>query len=140
MPHPKTYDLFISHSWRYGGEYDRLISMLKRAPYFKWRNYSCPEHDPAIDPYSEVGKRKLIQELRKQIRPVNCVIILSGMYVNYSYWIRKEIEIAIEYDKPIIAVIPWGLLRVPKVVQEVADEIVGWNTYSIISAIRRHAL
>jgi len=140
MPYLKTYDLFISHAWKYGGEYDRLVDLLNKAPYFRWRNYSCPKHDPAIDPDSEAGKIKLIQELRNQIRPVNCVIILSGMYVAYSYWIQKEINIAVEYNKPIIGVRPWGAQRVPTAVQQVANEIVGWNTDSIVNAIRRHSL
>lgn len=140
MPYLKTYDLFISHSWRYSDEYKRLVDLLNNAPYFKWRNYSCPEHDPAIDPDSEAGKRKLMQALKNQIKPVNCVIVLSGLYVVYSYWIQKEIEIAVEYYKPIIGVKPWGKPLVPRAVQEVAAEIVGWNTNSIVDAIRKHSL
>jgi hypothetical protein len=117
-----------------------MIDLLSKAPYFKWRNYSCPEHDPAIDPNTEAGRNKLIQALRNQIRPVNCVIVLSGLYVAYSYWIQKEIDIAVSYDKPLIGVKPWGSQRMPKAVQEVADEIVGWNTASITDATREHAL
>ena len=137
MPTLKTYDLFISHAWRYNGDYYRLEKMLNEASYFYWRNYSVPEHDPKIDPNSEVGKKKLYDELKKQIRPVNCVIILAGMYAYYSYWINKEIEIALKYNKPILAVKPWGQERVPQAIQDVADEIVGWNTSTIIDAIRR---
>ncbi len=140
MPELKTYDLFISHSWRYNDEYNRMVELLNGAPFFEWRNYSCPEHDPAIDPDSEAGRRKLIQALREQIRPVNCVIVLSGLYVAYSYWIQKEIDIAVEFNKPIIGVKPWGSEKVPQIVQEVANEIVGWNTDSIISAIRKHSI
>lgn len=46
MPDLKTYDLFISHAWKYGEEYSRLVSLLKGAPYFKYRNYSAPEDKP----------------------------------------------------------------------------------------------
>src|SRR5690349_11544129 len=35
------------------------------------------------------------------------VIIPTGMYVNYSKWIQKEIEGAQGYGKPILAVNPW---------------------------------
>ena len=140
MPYLKTYDLFISNSWKYGGEYSRMFDLLRNAPYFKWRDYSCPEHDPAIDPNTQAGRNKLIAALKNQIRPVNCVIVLSGLYVAYSYWIQKEIDIAVSYNKPIIGVRPWGSQRVPQVVQQVADEMVGWNTSSVVNAIRRHAL
>ena len=65
MPKLKTYDLFISHSWRYSDEYNRMVELLNEAPSFKWRNYSCPEHDPAIDPDSKEGKKELLEALKK---------------------------------------------------------------------------
>lgn len=71
---------------------------------------------------------------------MHCVIVLSGLYVAYSYWIQKEIDIALRFGKPIIGVKPWGRERVSGIIQEVAREIVGWRTDSIISAIRRHSL
>lgn len=140
MPVLKTYDLFISHSWKYHNEYNRLVRLLNETRNFKWRNYSSPQHDPVIDPNTHVGKEELIRELKEQIRPVNCVLVLSGLYVSYSEWIQKEIDIAKDYDKPIIGIKPWGREKVPRAVQEAADEIVGWNTTSIINAIRRHSI
>lgn len=99
MPELKTYDLFISHVWRRteNSEYYRLVYLLKDAPYFSWRNYSVPEHDP-------LGTRtdsELRAALDRQIRPVNCFIIVAGMYVNFRKWIQEEFEIAQRYDKPI---------------------------------------
>lgn len=140
MPELKTYDLFISHAWRYNDEYYRLVQMLNAAANFKWRNYSVPEHDPKVDPNSDAGKRILISGLDNQIKPVNCVLILAGMYAHYSYWINKEIEIAQKYSKPIIGIVPWGQLLTPKVVQDAAKEMVKWNTDPIISAIRKHSI
>jgi hypothetical protein len=140
MPDLKTYDIFISHAWRYSDDYNRLVKLLNEAPRFDWRNYSDPKHDPVIDPNTDVGRRKMKKELDEQIRPVNCVIVISGMYVAYRYWIQTEIDIAIDYKKPIIGVRPWGQERTPQEVQDVADEMVGWNTDSIVSAIRRHSL
>lgn len=140
MPELKTYDLFISHAWRYHDDYDRLVKMLKAAPYFKWRNYSAPQHDPVLDPDDPADRKTLLEALRRQIKPVNCVLILSGMYVAHSYWIQKEIDMAMEYDKPIIGVKPWGQERIPKAVSDVAKEIVGWNTDSIVTAIRKHSI
>lgn len=140
MPQLKKYDLFLSHSWKYDFDYNRLVSLLRAAPLFDWRNYSVPEHDPLIDPGTTVGKQKLTDLLEKQVRPVNCVIILSGMYAHHSSWIQKEIELAQYYSKPILGVRPWGQINVPVVVQNAAHEIVGWNTDSIVSAIRRISL
>jgi len=140
MPELKIYGIFISHAWRYSDDYNRLVKLLNEAPNFQWKNYSDPRHDPVVDPNDEVSREKLIRELGGQIRPTNCVIVISGMYVDYRYWIQKEIDIAKYYKKPIIGVKPWGQERTPHEVQDVAVEMVGWNTESIVSAIRRHAL
>lgn len=140
MPELKTYDLFVSHAWRYNDDYYRLVKLLEDAPLFYWRNYSVPKHDPVIDPNTTVGYNRLVSLLDKQVRPVNCVLILGGMYAAHSKWINEEITIAQSYDKPIVAIYPWASERMPSVVQEAAHEIVSWNTNSIVSAVRRNSL
>jgi len=62
------------------------------------------------------------------------------MYVVYSYWIQKEIDIAVKYSKPIAGVKLWEAQRVPTAVQQVANKIVGWNTHFIVNAIMRYFL
>lgn len=138
MPTLKTYDLFISHAWFYSKGYDRVVGLLKDASNFSWRNYSVPEHDPVVDPNTDVGRRKLTSELDDQIRPVNCFLVIAGMYATYKYWIQKEVEIAQSYGKPIIGLIPWGQAKTPVYIQEASEEMVGWNTSSILSAIRTY--
>jgi hypothetical protein len=133
MPPLKTYDLFISHAYDYNDEYYKMVTNLKNAPNFKWRNYSVPEHD-------QLPQRNLDEGLYNQIRPVNAVIILSGMYVAHSDWIIKEIKIAQAMGKPIIGVKPWGQQMVPQAVQSAAKVMVGWNIDSIIGAIRDYSL
>lgn len=140
MPELKSYDLFISHAWSYNVDYYKLEKMLKEALLFKWRNYSVPVHDPLVDPKTSVGKTKLTQLLDNQVKPVNCVLILGGMYAAHSDWILKEIEIAKAYKKPIIGIYPWGQQNIPLAIQNAATELVGWNTNTIVSAIRRNSL
>lgn len=136
MPQLKTYDLFISHAWEHNAEYYRLIELLGAAPYFHYRNYSVPEHDP-------LGTRtpqQLWSALERQIRPVNCVVVLAGMYVNYRDWMKAEIDIAQNFNKPIIGLIPRGQQRTPLEVQNAANQMVGWTTVSIVQAIRDHSI
>lgn len=140
MPTLKTYDIFISHAWGYNEDYYKIENMLLETELFMWRNYSVPQHDPLIDPNTHAGKRELIDLLEKQIKPVNCVLILGGMYTVYSEWILKEIELAGKYNKPIIGVYPRGQVYMPKVIQEVAKDIVSWNRYSIVSSIRQFSI
>lgn len=132
----KTYRIFVSHAWTYNDEYYKLMSMLDAASNFYYQNYSVPEHDPL----HTRTNRELEQELYHQIRPTNIVIILAGMYVSYRRWIQKEINIALKMDKPMIGIMPWGSQGIPQAVQDAADEIVGWNTSSIVRAIRENAL
>ena len=39
-------NLFISHSWTYFRDYDRLKSLLENRGYFNFRNYSVENDDP----------------------------------------------------------------------------------------------
>lgn len=138
MPALKTYDLFLSHMWRKteNSEYYRLEKLLKEANNFTWRNYSVPEHDPL----GTKTDKDLREALDRQIKPVNCFIIVAGMYVNYRKWIQEEIDIAKSYNKPIIGVIPWGQVKTPVEVQNVAEEMVAWQTSNIVAAIRKWSL
>lgn len=127
------YNLFISHSWSYSDQYNRLVALLNAAPYFSYNNYSVPKDDPIHNaPY----QYQLREAICRQMQPASCVIILAGVYSSYSKWINIEIELAKSMNKKIIAVEPWGSLRTSLAVKSAADEIVGWNTSSIVRAIR----
>ena len=138
MPTLKTYDLFLSHVWRSGdnSEYYRLEKLLEEAPNFSWRDYSVPQHDPL----GTKTDTQLREALDRQIKPVNCFVVVSGMYAKHRKWIQEEIEIAQKYNKPIIGVIPWGQERIPAEVRAVAKEMVGWQASSVISAVRKWSL
>lgn len=128
-----TYNLFISHSWAYGDEYNKLINMLNAKPYFNYRDYSVPKNNP-IHNASSIYELK--EAIRKQIQPASCVLILAGVYSTYSKWINIEIELAKNMNKKIIAIEPFGSEKTSTIVKSAADEIVKWNTDSIVNAIR----
>ena len=136
MPTLKTYRIFVSHAWTYTYEYYRFLGILDQAPNFYYHNYSVPDHDPL----HAKSRRELQQALYDQIRPTNIVIILAGMYVSYSQWIQKEIDISLAMGKPILGVRPLGNQRTPRAVWDAADEIVGWRTASIVRTIRELAI
>jgi hypothetical protein len=136
MPELKTYRLFISHAWTHNEEYLRLEKMFKDTPNFRWQNYSVPEHDQ-LDASSVT---ELTENLEKQMKPTNVVIIISGMYAAYRKWIQKEMDMAKDMKKPIVGVKPWGQERTPEAVKDAANEMVGWKASSIVGAVRRWAL
>jgi len=142
LPYPRLFcalhDLFISHVWRNeeNSEYYRLENLLNQAMNFSWRNYSVPEHDPLGTKYDY----ELRNALDSQIRPINCFVVVAGMYVNFRKWIQEEIAIAQRYKKPIVGVVPWGQERTPTDLKNIVLETVGWNTDSVVSAIRKWSI
>ncbi len=125
----KQHKVFISHAWRYNNDYERIVSFLNQSG-IKYINYSVPKSD-AYPPGTD-----LKAALREQVRQASVVIIIGGMYAHYSGWINYEIKVAKSYGKKIIGVRPWGSERMPVVVQEASDVIVGWQMQSIANAIK----
>lgn len=137
MPELKNYRLFISHSWTYTDAYEKLTGLLAKHSLFKWSDYSVPKDDPI---HNAPNTRLLEIAIEQQMRPVNCVLILAGVYSSYSKWIQREIQIANRLGKPIIAIEPFDSERTSVIVKENADEIVRWNSNSIVSAIRNWSI
>ena len=136
MPTLRNYHIMISHSWDYDAYYQKIKEWLDNANYFTWTDYSVP-----LSKQIDVKSKKELQEkLRKRILLCSCVIILSGMYVAYSEWIDFEIDAAVALGKPIIGVKPWGQERIPSKVQNNSDVMVGWNSVSVVQAVRCYAL
>ena len=128
----KQYRLFISHAWDHKDDYYRLCELLDSVPYFEYSDYSVPAHDPLTG--------ALKPQFEEQIRQANVVVVLSGMYAYYSNWMQTEVRIAKKYNKPIIGIMPFGQEKVPEFIQEIADEMVHWNTDAIVAAIRKYSI
>lgn len=136
----KTYNLFISHSWSYSDEYDRLVNLLNSRSDFSYRNYSVPKDDPI---HNAPNSARLYAAIKQQMTSCHIVLIMAGVYATYSTWINNEIQIAqkeFAAPKPIIGIKPWANANVSSVVRDASKEIVNWNTDSIIAAIRRYSL
>ena len=133
----KTYNLFISHSWAYGTNYDRLVKLINNRNYFDYKDYSVPKNNPI---HNATNDKALTEAIKQQISPCHVVIILAGVYATYSKWINKEIHLAKNgflTPKRILAIQPWGAEKTSTVVKNNADLIVNWNTESIIKGIRQ---
>jgi hypothetical protein len=133
MPKLRRYGLFVSHAWKYGEEYARFSSMLFRVRLFSFVDYSASRDHP-VDATTERG---IAAALKRQIEPTDVMIVLAGMYVSHRDWMLREINLAQRLGKPIVGVHPYGSLRMPRAVSDVADEIVGWRGTSVAHAVRR---
>lgn len=130
------YRIFISHSWAYSAHYDKIEEFLiqERVSYY---NHSVPKNDPI---HTNGTDRELKAAIEAKIKGCSCVIILAGVYSTYSKWINIEIELAKKYNKPIIAVQPWGAERTSVPVKVAASTIVGWNAKSVANAVKAYAI
>ena len=86
-----------------------------------------------------INDKQLKAAIKEQMTHVSVVLILAGVYSTYSKWINIEIDLAqngFDNPKPIIAIQPWGAEKTSSVVKSAANRVVGWNTNSIVKAIK----
>jgi hypothetical protein len=119
----ETYNIFISQLKDDAEEYDRFIEKLEASHEFQWKNHSTP---------NKTDK----EQLKQQIKDVDVVIILSGMYSKNKILIEQEIDLAQNLEKPIVIIRPYGMENVPGRIEDAASEVVGWNTSCIVDSVR----
>ena len=134
--HTRMYRIFISHSWAYSTQYDKIESFLSDE-HVNYYNHSIPKDDSV---HTNGTEKQLRDAIEGKIKGCSCVIILAGVYATYSKWINIEIELARKYDKPIIAVEPWGSEHTSAKVKAAANAIVGWNAKSVANAVKNYAI
>lgn len=127
----KQYNVFISHSWTHDDHYRRIEDFLDEVQSLQWQNHSVPSTDPLPVETDEA----LEDALRNQMRTAAVVIVSAGMYTAHSTWIERELDLADELGKPVVAIIPHGADRRPQTVLDAADEVVGWQQSSLIDAL-----
>ena len=136
----REYNIFISHSWTHNDAYEKLTNILRNAPYFSYNDYSVPKEKSLIIYNKHYYEIELKNKIKNKMKYCNVVLILAGVYSNYSDSINMEIEIANDLGKPIIAIEPWGSERTSLLVKKNAKSIVKWNSSSIIDEIKRLSL
>jgi len=136
MPALKTRMIFISHAWDYSQHYNKIAEWLNDASNFSWKNCSVPSTHGLPD----TTAKGLMAGMTRQINPSQVVVVLGGMYAAHSSWIEYEIREAKRMKKPIVGVKPWGQERIPMIVQEASwCEPVGWNSASVVDAVRHYS-
>lgn len=132
-------DIFITHAWRYHDDWTKVCALLDGAKAFKWRNFSLPWHDPAMDTNSEVGRKFIYDALETQIIPVHGVILLAGVYAIKSAqrWLDLEIEFARKHNKPIVGLPALGESGLPVPVQSLCDTVAVWESASLVAVLQQ---
>lgn len=137
----KTYDVFITHAWRYHDDWTRVGTVLDECSGFSWRNFSVPWYDPAMDPNTENGARFVRRWLESQIIPVSVVLFLGSVHAVKSArkWVELEVEMARRHSKPVIGLPPFGNTELTEEARALVDTTVGWTGEALAAAIARAA-
>lgn len=127
--------LFVSHVWEEDDDYLRVFEYLESDSNFYYQNFSTPDRRPA-----SAEKEALREDLRKQMAPVEIVIVPTSLAHKHSDMVLFQMNYAKACDKPVLVLATYGVkLPIPKPVQDLADEVVDWDKRSLIDAIRRQA-
>jgi hypothetical protein len=137
MIQAQTYDIFISHAWRYHPDWKRVVDMLNVSGMRTWRNFSLPWYDPALDPRTEKGGKVVRWQLESQIIPVHAVLLLAGVWrePGTHKWLEYEMEMAGKHAKPVLALPAWGETALPEEIRARADIVVDWNPEAVLAAV-----
>ncbi len=134
-----TYDIFITHAWRYHDDWVKLSNLFDAEKSIKWRNFSVPWYDPALDPNTDLGARAVRAWIDGQIRPVVGVVLLDSVYKVKSArkWLDLEVELAHAHKKPVVAMPAHSATEVSEEAAAAADAVVGWDVGDIIATFER---
>ena len=135
----RFYNVFISHAWHRSVTYDGVVRLLNEQPRFRWRDYSVGEDRSLAGPDERVPTRTLKALIAGRIARSSCLVLTAGVYIGRRRWIQEEIDLAVEMDKPIVAVLTLGQKRLPRGLHDYADHVVRWRGSAIVGAIRAAA-
>lgn len=127
----KTHTVFVSHSWDYDKQLKSMKSLIEKKGTITI-DYSEVTVDKPINSEDVTYIRRV---LKNKIINSDVFLVMAGMYTSYSDWMQWEIDTAKENRVPIIAVKPRGAERIPVIIQNNVDVIVGWNSNSIVNNI-----
>ena len=128
------YKIFVSHAWNYDDDMERLSDLLNSRMYYIFEFTEFRKHN-AVD---SINSDYIMRRIRENIQKSNVFLAIAGVYASYSDWMEYEMRMAKYYGLKIIGIKPYGNQYTSSKVSEYADEIVNWNTESIVAAISRN--
>lgn len=140
-PWQRTYDVFVTHAWRYHDDWNRFADLMNAVSYFRWRNFSVPWYDPAIDVNTDMGKKFVADWLESQILPVNVVVALDSVFAVKSArrWLEEELRLARQHKKPVLAMPAFGATEVSAELKGLCDGGLAWDGKVVAEAIAKAA-
>ena len=133
-----TINLFISHAWKYSTHYETLHGWIFDTNWrsgqasLSFKDYSIPKDDPV---HTNGTDKQLKEAIDARLSKCSVLLVVTGVYTTYSEWIQKEIDLAQQYGKPILAITPHGAQKTSSIVVNAATKSVGWTKKSVVHGI-----
>jgi len=127
--------LYAVHGWHRDEDYARLFEYIESADNFFYRALSDPD---AVSPQGDgvAARRSLIGDALKD---AECVVCPAGTWERFNDWARYTVETARRLDLPVVVIEHFGPKDMDVRLKGFAAETVGWDSRSIVDAIRREA-
>lgn len=140
-PWQRTYDIFVTHAWRYHDDWNRFSDLMNGVPRFRWRNFSVPWYDPAVDVHTDRGRKFVTDWLENQIIPCHVVMALDSVFAVKSArrWVEEEIGLARQHGKPVFALPSFGAEAASPAMVKLADRVLAWDGHAVAEAILQAA-
>lgn len=127
--------VFATHSFDESDDYLRVFEFLESVDRFYYLNVSKPENIPTTG-----GLVAIKDELIRQIKESEAVIVLSSLYEQKSDLVGFMMDVADANKKNMIAIRPFGgITETPEAIVNRVKELVEWNDREIADAVRRQA-
>ena len=135
MSEKNPFRIFVSHAFAEDEDYNRVFEYFESRDRFFYVNCSNPDNVPASG-----GMDALKDELLKQIKTAEIMVLPVGMYRKHTTLISYQMDAAKANQIPILAIKEFGgAMPDPPEVAKAVDQIVEWNDRAITEAILYHA-
>ena len=127
--------VFVVHGWIVDDDYSRLVEYMETAENFYYVSVSKPDAPVTGGDGTAARRTALVDGLKN----AECVVCSAGTWERYQDWARYAVERARELELPLVAIEHFGPRDMDIRLKGFADEVVGWDSRSIVDAIRRQA-
>jgi hypothetical protein len=127
--------VYAVHGWHRDEDYARLFEYMESADNFFYKAVSDPDAR-SLTGEGVAQRRTLIND---QLKLAECVVCPAGTWERFNDWARYTLDAARSMDLPVVAVEHFGPKNMDLRLKGYTAEIVGWDSRSIVDAIRRVA-
>lgn len=126
--------VYAVHGWHRDEDYARLFEYMETADNFFYKSVSDPD---AKTPVEGIAPRRTL--ITEALKNAECVVCPAGTWERFNDWARYTLDAARAMDLPIVVIEHFGPKNMDLRLKGYATETCGWDSRSIVDAIRREA-